>query len=224
MTIFRNRLALFATASSLSTITTIFLNINPANAISTIGDSLIDRGFNDGASGSIFVVPDSFGSTTEELTMWSIFDNENSGGQVTPLILEDIGSSYTIRGIGTTRASDASGVQSFNFDLVSGSADVGGNLFFAWKDGSNGTNNQGVIDFSSDNSDLITWLGNSRTSFNVGDNFSVASNFGRSYSIQASATTSVPFEFSPTTGLILSLGLFSTHYIGKKREQKEIKF
>ena len=38
------------------------------------------------------------------------------------------------------------------------------------------------------------------------------------------STTSVPFEFSSTMGLVLSLGLFSTHYCWKKRKQKQIDF
>ena len=54
------------------------------------------------------------------LTNWSFFTSI-TGRSITPLILEDTGSSnYTIRGIGTSRTVTATGINSYSFGLVEG--------------------------------------------------------------------------------------------------------
>ena len=215
MSIFKNKLSLVAATLSFSTVVTPFIDSNSASAMTLIGDSLINRNRNDTASGVIRILTDPFGATTQQLSTWSFYDNDVIGREITPLILKLEGNQYTIEGIGTTRTSDASGVQSFNFDLVSGSADVGGNLFFGWKDGSNGSNNRGVVDYNNNNSDLMHVIVSGATNFSVGDTYSFQ-NRRRSYSIQATAveTTTVP-EVSPTLGILALGGIFSISCLKK---------
>ena len=151
----------------------------------TSGDALAPRAMNDNASGSIFVAPDGvFSGRVEE---WSFYDANNTtpDRQVTPLIVEQTSpTQYRIAGIGTTRTTKEIGEQHYKFDLVTGSDQLGPGRFFAWKDGANGANNQGVIDYNDNGGDAIRWLGGGHTSFAVGDAKSVALSLGRSYSLQ----------------------------------------
>lgn len=222
MNIFSDKSIFSLAISSVGACTSIFLSCSAASANPfTIGDDLINRSTDDTADGSIFIVPDSFGSTTKTLLSWSIFDDDVSGRSITPLILEDLGSNqYSITGIGTTRTSDASGIQSFNFDLVSGSADVGEDLYFGWKDGGNGSNNLGVIDYENVSSDSIIWLGGEQTSFSVGQTFPGSSSLEleRSYSVQA---TAVPFGTSPTSGIFILGGIFGISRLKKNLAKKK---
>ena len=227
MSIFSGKSNLFLAISSFGTVASIVLGYGSASASPfTIGDDLIDRNTNDVWTGMVLVAPDSFGSTTQELSSWSMFDNDFSGRQITPLILEDVGNdNYNITGIGTTRTSDASGIQSFSFDLVSGSADVGGDLYFGWKDGSNGSNNEGVIDFDFNTSDSMLVVGRDETNISVGQTLDGRASklegfydMERSYSIQA---TAVPFETSPTSGIFILGGIFGISRLKKNLAAKK---
>ena len=92
MSIFSGKSNLFLAISSFGTVASIVLGYGSASASPfTIGDDLINRANNDSWSGMILVAPDSFGSTTQTLSSWSIFDNDFSGRQITPLILENVG-------------------------------------------------------------------------------------------------------------------------------------
>jgi len=86
------------------------------------------------------------------LTNWSFFTNI-TGRSITPLILEDTGSSnYTIRGIGTSRSVTATGINTYSFGLVAGTnVFINSNYRFGWKDGTTTSSNTGVISFTSNN-------------------------------------------------------------------------
>ena len=126
----------------------------------TIGSPLINREFTDLDAGQVYI----YNGTSSPfpapgtLTAWSFFDNRDSGKSVTPLLFRITGAeSFTLEGIGTTRVSAGTGLQSFLFGLIAGSADFGTGLFtFGFTDrryslsGNTvvaGTANTGVIPF-----------------------------------------------------------------------------
>lgn len=160
----------------------------------TIGDALINRSLNDTSSGSIFLINTPF-SIDGIVTDWSFFDDDSTTLQLTPLIFKPNGSLYQLSGIGQTITTNGTGIQNTAFNLVQGSAVIQPGDFFGWKDGSNGTSNTGVIDWDNSNSastDGVTWLGDNRTSFNIGDDNTASGNFFRQYSVQATATVPEP--------------------------------
>lgn len=164
--------------------------------VETIGNSLVDRPFLDGAAGSMFVMTGNPFTAAGSVDQWSFFNNNDvvATKQITPMLIEDVGGSYVIRGIGATRMSSGTGAQSFAFDLVSGSAAVGPNVYFAWKDGGNGSDNEGVPAFDTPTGDSARWFGGGHTTFGVGENLGAGTAFGRTYSIQANSDTAVPAE------------------------------
>jgi alpha-tubulin suppressor-like RCC1 family protein len=86
------------------------------------------------------------------LINWGFFTNV-TGRNITPLVLEYINTSnYTVRGIGTSRNITTSGINTFPFQLVSGT-DVfsTSNHLFGWKDGTTTTANAGVITYDTSN-------------------------------------------------------------------------
>jgi hypothetical protein len=161
-----------------------------ATAASTVtyGDSLIDRPVDDGAAGSIFVQPQPLFPGT--LDSWGFYDNDVPAGKnVTPLILERTGAgTFAIRGIGTTRTSTAAGAQNFSFGLVSGSNSTGANFYMGWKDGGNGSDNAGSIDFEDATLRNVQWLGAGHTNFLVGDTKVVNFSLDRTYSLSFDLT------------------------------------
>ena len=175
-------------------------------SFATIGDPLIDRTGNDGAIGGLFLRTSGF-SGGGILTEWAIFDNDNMtpDRQITPLILEEVGGSYYIRGIGTTRDTDESGEQHFPFDLVAGSALVGPDYYLAWKDGSLTADNPGVADYTglSSGTDGIRYFGTGHANnVTIGRNLGAGNYYPRLYSIQATVLTP-----EPTTLALLAFGL-----------------
>ena len=170
--------------------------ISDAGGPQIVGD-LINRPSNDGANGFIFVQLDPIAfdpDAPQSVVRWSFFDNDagDIGQNVTPLLLENVGGTFEIRAIGTTRTSIGSGIQSFDFGLVSGSAQIdSANYFIAFKDGSNGSNNNGVIDYTgSGSADGVRWFG-THTSFAVDQNLGAGTFGARDYSIQ--------YEFEPAS-------------------------
>lgn len=108
----------------------------------TIGNPVIDRAITDSAYNTMFVFRGVFPAAGETVTGWS-FQGGNTNS-ITPLLFERIGPSYTytLLGIGTTRASTGAGLQSYGFGLVSGSDVTGANTTFGWLDSTTG-----VIEF-----------------------------------------------------------------------------
>ncbi|MFT5526743.1 MAG: hypothetical protein ACI9HK_004723, partial [Pirellulaceae bacterium] len=148
----------------------------------TIGNPIVSRAGPDGANGSIFVSDGNPFTQTGPLTSWSMYSDNTL--QITPLILELVGGGYIIRGIGTTRTSDGSGAQSFDFGLVGGSDAVGSGYYFGWKDGSNGGNNTGVFPFDNGGSGSVRWF-STHTTFSPAESLGSGTAFARVYSFQA---------------------------------------
>ena len=175
-----------------------------------VGNPLGNRGTTDGASGSIFVMPDGFtlDDPGAKLSQWAIFTNQTAGRQITPLILAPTGSGFEIVGVGTTRTVTNDGVQLFDFDLIDGSDLAMEGLFFGWKDGGQGVNNQGVPEWTNggpSSPSSIIWLGSGHTIFGAGDSYGISGIFNRTYSLQAFTRVDVIPE-PATFGLVALSG------------------
>ena len=131
----------------------VFLLIGSIQAINAgiVGDPVIERQFNDTATGILYAYDGTF-ATAGNIQTWSFYagstgdPHDVTGQQITPVILDQSTSGgWTVTGIGTTQTVPGPGSYTFNFDLVSGSAAVGPTLTFGWYDGSATASNQGTI-------------------------------------------------------------------------------
>ena len=134
------------------------------------------------------------------LINWSFYTSI-AGRSITPLILEDTGSSnYVIRGIGTSRTVTTAGLNSYSFGLVEGTnVFINSNYRFGWKDGTTTSTNQGVISFSSNNAVTQTTYalgGNSSTNISLNSTY----NFGNQS--LGNRTYSFKLDFNSTTSII----------------------
>ncbi len=86
-----------------------------------------------------------------ELQTWSWFNRNGAAQQgfaVTPLIFKKVGDRYELTGIGKTRINAGTGLQTFAFEPVAGTATVGDDYFWGWHDGAwDGKPNAGVVEF-----------------------------------------------------------------------------
>ena len=134
------------------------------------------------------------------LLNWSFYTSV-TGRSITPLILEDTGSSnYVIRGIGTSRTVTTAGLNSYSFGLVEGTNVFStSNYKFGWKDGTTTSTNQGVISFNSNNAVAQTTYalgGNSSTNISLNSTY----NFGNQ--LLGNRTYSFKLDFNSTTSII----------------------
>jgi hypothetical protein len=161
--------------------------------LETIGNPVVDAPLVDGAVGSLFVQTSSPFTEAGDVVSWRFFNGGVPTREFTPLLLEKVGSDYLIRGIGTTINSNGSGEQNFAFNLAAGSANVGANYYFGWKDGGQGTNNTGVAEWFDGTVEQATWFGGGHTNFAIDENLGagvVALN--RRYSIRATSDSGPP--------------------------------
>jgi hypothetical protein len=169
----------------------------------TNGYPLINRSTLDGASGSAFVLPNMPFTKEGSVLSWRFFSDDSSavGRLITPLIFKKVGDNYKIMGIGQTRTNAGTGLQSFDFGLVSGSAAVeDSDYYFGYKDGDNSTDNTGVIEHDQNTSDIIIWFGGDKAGqILVGEELQTDLTLGRTYSIEV--TTGVEFGSEITTDL-----------------------
>jgi hypothetical protein len=85
--------------------------------------------------GQVYLKGSTF-SGSGDLATWAFFDNENTNSSITPLILQQAGTTYTVTGVGRTRYSGGAGAQLYAFDLVAGSCQVvAGTHTFGYFDG-----------------------------------------------------------------------------------------
>ncbi len=176
--------------------------------IETIGNPVVEAPIVDGASGSLFVMTSNPFNSVGRVQEWSFFNGVSN--DFTPLILEKVGADYVIRGIGRTVASDGLGEQHFAFDLVSGSAYVGPNHYFGWKDGGQNVNNPGVAEWDDLTADQVIWFGDLHTNFSVGENVGAGVlHLPRTYSIEANSI--------PEPGTLAGLALLGAAAMGRRR-------
>jgi hypothetical protein len=190
----------------------------------TVGADLKSRAIVDTANGASFVLVSPF-TSGGTLNSWSIFNDNGKaqwGNSITPLLIEALGGDYIVRGIGTSRTNDGSGLQNWSFGLAAGSASItNNNFFFGWKDGTASTHNTGSIEL-----DFVGSLPSTGTQnyFGAqilagGTNLGAGTNLGpginqqyRDYSVQATA---------PDTGATLALlGLSMIGLVGLRRKMR----
>jgi hypothetical protein len=155
----------------------------------TFGYDLINRQQTDTGVGQIFVMNQVPFTSAGTVTDWGFFNNNvgEAGRFITPLILERVTNGYKVRGVGTTRTNNASGVQNFNFDTTDGSSVVPAGYMFGWLGGSPTTFSNGTPEMDSFAGDTLDYLGqigyqgaSDTTVLGV-----VTANIPRTYSIQA---------------------------------------
>jgi hypothetical protein len=119
-----------------------------------VGEALIDRPFVDGAVGDGYLYQGAL-PVGEQVLSFSFFNNNAlNTNWITPMLLDPLpNGQYQIVGIGASRQNTGAGVQSYAFDLQSGSATVAAvDFVFGWWFGriSGGSffPNAGVIEFS----------------------------------------------------------------------------
>src|SRR5262245_23118193 len=91
----------------------------------TIGSPLIHRQFADIDNGQVYIYKGRTFQSQGKVTFWAFFDDRNAGFSVTPLIFKVTGNDvFTLTGVGTTRVSAGTGLQTFSFDVIAGSGEV----------------------------------------------------------------------------------------------------
>jgi dienelactone hydrolase len=162
-------------------------------------DGLRSRRVVDTASGLIWIVAEmngydqEFAGSEYRLETWSFF-NDNGGAQqgrrITPLVFKKEGDRYQLTGIGTTRTNAGTGVQTFEFEPVDGSALVGDGYFFGWHTGDReGHHNPGVAEFEDAPDSLMIILTADgqmgAQQLKIGASYRLQSQFRRRYSVMA---------------------------------------
>lgn len=96
------------------------------------------------------------------LDTWSFFNDNKAAQQgraITPLVFKKEGNVFKLTGIGKTRINDGSGLQTFPFEAVQGSDQVGAGHFFGFYTGDPaGKPNGGVVEYSDDDRDRMVIL------------------------------------------------------------------
>jgi dienelactone hydrolase len=127
------------------------------------------------------------------LDTWSFFNDNGTaqaGRVITPLIFRKEGDRYVLTGIGRTQTNSGTGLQSFPFEPVEGTSEVGAGYYFGWHTGDlDGNQNAGVAEFEDNRRDRMTILtldgGLSNQKIAVDNTYRVQSEFARAYSIHA---------------------------------------
>ena len=156
----------------------------------TIGSALVNRGTTDGAEGLIFTNP---GAMTfynaGSLLSWEMYSGVSDGRLITPLLFDQ---NSVLTGIGATRSIAATGLNSFDFDLVDGTDAVAVGSVFGWRDGAaTGAGNAGTISQKHlagyPRVDVVARVGTNPGDAVVGSTYDqlVHANLPRHYSIQA---------------------------------------
>lgn len=127
------------------------------------------------------------------LQTWSFFNDNGDkqhGRQLTPLLFRKQGETYELTGVGKPRANAGAGLQTFDFEPVAGTDQVGDGCYFGWYDGdAAGAPNAGVVEFE-DAPDarmsILTGDGQMQGQrVEVGQAYRVQAEYRRQYSIMA---------------------------------------
>ncbi|MEX2186528.1 MAG: lamin tail domain-containing protein [Pirellulales bacterium] len=183
----------------------------PGAAGETVGPSVIDRAFVDGASGSVFLLDNYPFTEAGQVTEWSFYSTNTL--TLTPLLFRLDQGTFGLVGVGRSRVSTGTGLQTYAFDVQSGSDLVGAsNYYFGFKDGDNTVDNTGVIDWTDGTTDTIRWFGGAHAGDIVaGSGFEGGQTFPRSYSLQAKTAVSLGQEINTDIGAAMSGGATSLY-------------
>ena len=176
----------------------------------TIGAEIIDRSSADFGSGSINVLVSMPFDEVGRVSAWSFYSDKSR--PITPLVFRQNGDDLEITGIGQTRLSDASGGQTYTFELQSGSDVVQPGYFFGFKDGDNVSDSPGTADYATNRDETVRrFNGPLSGSMVVGETLSGGREFGRIFSVQA--TTSPTLQGPIATDLGDSIADSSSAYV-----------
>lgn len=164
-------------------------------------DGLKSRQTVDSASGLIWLVAEldgyeqGFTGPGYELQTWSFYNNNGAAQKdrvATPLLFQKQGAGFQLIGIGTPRTNAGTGVQTFAFEPIAGTAVIGEDCFFGWYDGhAEGVPNAGVVEFEDAPDARMTiltadgQLGGQKLA--AGATYREQSEYRRRYSIMATA-------------------------------------
>lgn len=157
----------------------------PVEEAETIGSDLVDRRSVDFSRGSVVVLESKPFTAAGRVAQWSFYSERTNA--VTPLVFEQSGEEYKIVGIGRTRTSDGSGVQTFDFELQSGSDSVeASGFFFGIKDGDNSVDSSGVVEWDQNADESIRRYNGPLSGSIVADQqLTNGRSFTREFSLQA---------------------------------------
>jgi hypothetical protein len=108
------------------------------------------------------------------------------------LIFRQDGEKYVLTGIGRPRTNSGGGLQTFDFEPVQGTNEVGDGCYFGWYDGSlDGAANAGVVEFEDGRDSRMTILtGDGQLGgqkLQLGAGYRLQAEYPRRYSIMAEA-------------------------------------
>jgi hypothetical protein len=183
----------------------------PARAQFTIGDPLVSRALTDVFQGFVVVLPYTFPAAAlgDQVRSVAFFSDQRGtiGYTLTPLLLTNLGGgSFEIAGVGTPRANAATGIQSFDLELVGGSAVIGAATRVGFVIPAT---HSGFIpfDFQADGIDLYLSTSEGDGPSALGSTFTVAGELDRAYSIQFSTRPVVSAVPEPASVALLAGGL-----------------
>ena len=166
------------------------------NALPVVGNELRERE-EFAAADQLFVLNEPFPETEGVISTWSYRPNDgitiDFTNLIIPLLLEQVGSSWTITARGKSQRMPGGGeVRTQDFDVQSGSADVSGK-YFGWYKLVNDEVPAGVL-YDDDTAGSVIQLATPVDEDNivVGAQFSEVATLSRTYSIQATATFNEP--------------------------------
>ena len=179
----------------------------------TIGGEVIDRASVDFARGSIAVMESMPFTEPGRVSEWTVYSEKTSS--VTPLILRALGEEFEIVGVGAARTSDGTGVQTFAFDLQSGSDEVdGGGYFVGLKDGDNLTDESGAVVYGRSQTESIRrYSGPFAGKLNPGEQLSGGRSFDREFSVQVSTQARLggPIQTDVTAAMSGNTSLYARY-------------
>ena len=169
-----------------------------ARKVVVVGNALTTADY---AVGYVFLLDGAL--PTGRVIDWAFF-GYSAGRALTPLLLQrQLNGTFTVIGIGQARTNTGAGIERFPFSMTAGRVEVDGSCRLGWKDGTNGTDNAGVVCYDT-NGPIVRWFGK-QTNLAVGDNYTEvpAGNAQRLLSAVLCATlTLIDADSVPTHTLI----------------------
>ena len=160
-----------------------------------IGHELIGRQSVHSKPGNLVILSEPF-TATGVLARWQFYNAFNAlnvrdnpeGWSITPLIFRPAGRDrFEVVAIGRTRTNDSSGVQSFPFDAVEGSATVWPGFLFGWWDGGPNGIHKGIVELDLGLDDTIYYVGQGIETVELGQTFEYQE-IHRTYSLEVQTT------------------------------------
>jgi len=180
----------------------------------TVGNPIVNRSEIDSAAGAIFVELHGF-AEAGEVSSFAFYNDDpgTAGRQLTPLLFEQVGNEFVIRGVGASVENAATGIQNFAFQLAEGSNLVEPGWFFGYKNGTDADpTTVGIIEFDyvsgapSERFFGTGFSGNLDPGVNLGEGTFLGPNIGQIERVYSVSATSVP---EPASGCVLAIGALS---------------